>query len=135
MISRRYLVILCLCVLCEELVLVTAYLTGTLSPRAFGVADAAVLLITWIIATLLLRKARRKDILAGSDKVRMSAKQRTRRIWEYRFGIVFMNLCLIGSLWQNKDLPLLLLLLGVAINLLITAAFIWALRGLQRDSS
>jgi hypothetical protein len=98
---------------------------GILSPRGLGIA-LAILCIAIAIGTVLIIKKSAKElrVTPGPPGSSTDAVTRNRLLWRLRMAkttIVIMGVALVAGLTQIKNSPILPLLVGLIMNLLITA--------------
>ena len=115
-----------------------AVVSGLLSPREFGIALTLVCAIGFGVLWVAFVKLRTKEAAAQiSDAPPIvldvaKRKRITRTIGFYKVGIAFFVLCLVVTLAESGDAPLVPVMIGVTMNLLWTAGLVLRVRQLQR---
>ena len=110
--------------------------TGIVSPRLFALC--AILLMLGLLIGLAYRYRRAQAAKSIQDSnpsltgnsARVNSATKTLRV-----AIVVMPLLLLNGLWVTRGQPLLLRFVGAAINLLITAYFVFLLRRAKNAKS
>ena len=113
-------------------VIVGLFVAGKMSPREMGFVLAAVSVTAIVILTLLFDKAAKEaksathPLEARDDP---AARKKIRRsIRTCKVAVVVMPLILVYALWATRNGPLLPRIVGAAINIAITSAFIFVLK-------
>jgi uncharacterized membrane protein len=125
---------ICFCVLMLSLAIASA--AGTITPRLFALCAILLMLGLFISLTYQFRSSQtikgNQDDNASSteDWVQMSLSAR-----RLRTSIVVMLLLLLSGLWFTRGGPLLPRLVGAALNLFITAGFVFLLRRAKKADS
>jgi hypothetical protein len=116
----------CFCVF--RLLLVYAYVTGAVSPRVFALWAILLTLGLFIGLVYRLRTAHVTKGNQHSNRPLTNSVQVKLSIRKLRISIVVMVLLLLNGLWITRGQTLLPRLVGVAINLFITACFVFLIR-------
>lgn len=109
--------------------LVYAEITGTVSPRFFGIGSLLLMLGLYIGLVYRIRRTQAAKASPGSSP------SPTESIKRLRILIGIMVLLLLSGLWFQRGGPLLPRLVGVTINLLFTASFVSRLRKAKKAVS
>jgi len=121
----KRLLLLCGCSMAVTILLVREFSHGLLSPRGYAIALPALGAAVFIGAVLIVkRSAKEFAVLPGPPGTSIDAVTRKRLLWRLRMAktrIAIMGIALVLGLTQIRDFPVLALLVGLALNLLITA--------------
>ncbi|MCU1272345.1 MAG: hypothetical protein JWN74_3639 [Acidobacteriaceae bacterium] len=93
-----------------------------LSPRGLGIALLIVCAAIGTAAAFLIKKSAKEFAVPPGTSV--NAVTRKQLLWQIRMAkirIAIMGVALVLGLTQSRDFPLLALLIGLVLNLLITA--------------
>lgn len=103
--------------------------TGTVSPRLFGLCGILLMLGLFIGLAYRYRRAQTTEGSLDNNPPLTGDSARTDRATKtLRITVVAMPILLLSGLWVTRGQPLLPRLVGAAINLLITAYFVFLLR-------
>ena len=115
--------------------LVLAFVTHHLSSRSFGVAGIVLMLTFWGIFTAFFYKMRARTRLAApppGTPLDMATLKRLRRSARmFKVAMVLYPSFLVFGLFSARDLDMTSRLIGIGINLAITAYFYFAWRRVQ----
>jgi len=109
--------------------------THHLSSRSFGIVGIVLMLTFWAILTVFFYKVRGRIRLTApppGTPLDMAARKRLQRSARiFKLAMVFYPLLLIFGLFSARGLDITSLLIGIGINLAITAYFYFAWRRVQ----
>lgn len=129
---RKYLIPFWLAFIGVLAAVVGAFVAGEITPHEMGYASAVVCFMAVVVLTLLLSRTSSEVHTAmelAQNGVDSAARKKTlKAIRHCKIVIAVMSVGLAYGLWLTKSDPLLPRLVGAAINVAITGAFIVALR-------
>jgi hypothetical protein len=112
--------------------IVVAFVTGKITPLEMGYAFATACFTAIVVLTLILSRASSEGHAArelAKDGVSSVARKKIlRNVRNYKIVIAVMPVLFAYALWSTMGDPLLPRIIGAAINIAITSAFIIALR-------
>jgi hypothetical protein len=127
---RKLVLLFTLCYSVVLMIFVGAFMLKILSPRGFGIAGLLSMIVGTAVLTLLMRKARQKfpATLASQELDPDSRKRLRRSLRITKTYIAFLVFALIYGTWSTRGGPLWPRLVGIAINLCLTAALVNVVR-------
>ncbi|MEO6910037.1 MAG: hypothetical protein ABI158_03845 [Edaphobacter sp.] len=112
--------------------IVVAFIAGKITPLEMGYAFATACFTAIVVLTLLLSQASSEGHAASElekDSVSPVARKKIlRNVRNYQIVIAVMPVLFAYALWSTMGDPLLPRIIGAAINVTITSAFIVALK-------
>jgi hypothetical protein len=115
--------------------LTVAFSRGLLSPRGLGIALLTLCIAIGSAAVLIIKKPAKEFAVSPGPHGTIDAVTRKRLLWRLRMAktrIVIMGIALVLGLTQIRDFPVLALLVGLALNLLITAQSVQTVMRLKK---
>jgi archaellum biogenesis protein FlaJ (TadC family) len=120
----RFTVIFSGCFLGASLLITLAFIRGLLSPRGLGIALLVLVLTEAALFVRMVRRVASRSRL-HHDPHSADDAERKRRLLYIRLGklaLLLLFLLLINGLFKLRDGPLMPLLVGIAMNVLVTFA-------------
>jgi hypothetical protein len=131
--KRLYLLIVCFAACLAALSFTVV--TGHISNRGFGIVAVLLMVTFWAILTIFLYKARARSRFSASPPgtpLDTAARERLRRASRtFKVAMVLYPSFLVFGLFSARDLDMTSRLIGIGINIAITAYFYFAWRRVQ----
>jgi hypothetical protein len=113
------------------LLILCAYVGGKISVRSLGLEYAALFVIAVIAVTIVVGRHKQADpvkngLIEPFDTLQAKAARKTIR--NYKIAILFMCVILIYGIWDSKEFPLWVTLVGAAVNIAITLVLVRIVR-------